>query len=966
MADPIQLIEFNDTEAIAGFEKVLTTLEQIDAEAKQVGVTLEKTFNPQDALGVADAVRDIRKEYDQLKNSAAVLRTALKNTTDPTAIRLYETALNDLEKGMKDLEKTAKVAGVALKDTNKQIGTGREVAENFFGSFAKAALITVAIEKVIAFTKYAVGLATQLDKAQKAYTAFTGSESRASQVIGDLTGVALRNVQDIGEVLETGQKLLAFGLSVDKLAPALDRVSKISRATGKDFNELAVLYGKARTAGVLYAEDINQLLESGIPIIGEFAKQLGISESQVKKLGSEGKISFEELQLAFFNLTKEGTTFSKLAIEQANTLPGLYQSAVNKLRPLLTEIGTFFSNILKNALFKINNYLDDLTGEAQSRRAAKVAREITDIAFDTRTAQERANGNILFLKKKSAEELALEQEAINKRRELAAQGNDKLREQRRKAAEQEKKDLLDLQNDLARLRVEATADGESRERAEIERKYAELQKIAIEGINKLSDIEKRRGLNPEEIAQREEFGRLIFQLETQRLQALLNLSDKYEQEILDKELDAIKKKSELALEDRERLVKQIEDQRALAEEQINLAEVQGEGVIRSLEANGTKEEKIKQAQLALDELIQKKRLENTIAFNQRLLQVETDPARVAQLKAEIETLQAAIANLGISLPEKKGKGDSLSIFDLLGIEDPGKQDALKEVVDQIVSGIEEITEAQVRAAEERTRIRDKELQEAEDRLKKEEDRQKQGLSNNVTLAREEIAIRKKLRDEAFEQEKKAQRQQLSLDTATQASGLITASANIFKTYAGIPGFGLPLAIGLIATMIGAFTIAKVRAFEAINAQSPNRKGRRISGKTHEQGGEPIIGIDGKTYAGEKNEWLIGTEPSMEHDKFLTRLNAGEFKGVNLNYVLAGKGMQLGKQVERITHIREERAQGNKDLAFNAMVQAYKDGAKEIVTAINEKTDFISQKDGYIEVKRRGRNTEKVFIPFSKK
>ena len=87
----------------------------------------------------------------------------------------------------------------------------------------------------------------------------------------------------------------------------------------------------------MYAEDINQLVDAGIPIIREFAKQLGVSESQVKKLASEGKISFEELQLAFFNLSKEGSQFSKLAAEQANTLPNIWNATLNKLKPILLK-----------------------------------------------------------------------------------------------------------------------------------------------------------------------------------------------------------------------------------------------------------------------------------------------------------------------------------------------------------------------------------------------------------------------------------------------------------------------------------------------------------------------------------------------------------------------------------------------------------------------------------------------------
>ena len=66
------------------------------------------------------------------------------------------------------------------------------------------------------------------------------------------------------------------------------RVGDIAAGTNQDFNELAVVFGKAKVQGRLFGEDINQLTGRGIPIIGEFAKQFGVAEGEVKKLVSEG------------------------------------------------------------------------------------------------------------------------------------------------------------------------------------------------------------------------------------------------------------------------------------------------------------------------------------------------------------------------------------------------------------------------------------------------------------------------------------------------------------------------------------------------------------------------------------------------------------------------------------------------------------------------------------------------------
>jgi hypothetical protein len=63
----------------------------------------------------------------------------------------------------------------------------------------------------------------------------------------------------------------------------------------------------------------------------------------------------------------------------------------------------------------------------------------------------------------------------------------------------------------------------------------------------------------------------------------------------------------------------------------------------------------------------------------------------------------------------------------------------------------------------------------------------------------------------LKEQQRAQKAQEALDTATQVSSLITATANIWKAYAGIPFAGTGLAIAATALMWGSFIAAKVQA-----------------------------------------------------------------------------------------------------------------------------------------------------------
>lgn len=466
MADQLEFREFfNDSDIIAGLERIQAELKQIQQVSDETGKKIDEAFHPDFALGVSDAVKDLKRKYTELKESANILRSALRNATDPAAIKLYGTALKQAEGGLKQLTKAAKEGGVSLKELNRQTSTGKEVFQSFFGQFTKAALIVKAIEYVVQFTKFAVGLSQQTAIATKQFQAFLGSAELAVGVVADLTAFSEKKFLNSEEVLSAGKGLLAFGETASNLPDVLGRIADISAATGKNFGELATIYGKARTAGVLYAEDINQLVDAGIPIIQEFAKQLGVSTDQVKKLASEGKIGFEELQLAFFNLTKEGATFANQAEAQAETLTGVWKNLFSEVKPAISAIGEFFSDIATG----IGLILTDLVTGIKDAFGVKKTLTL-DVDYTGRDAYEQAKDDLY-------DQQRLEEQAEKRRMELAAQAN----KDRRKELEKRTKDFRDALESIQRqadaLNIDNTFDPIQKVIKQFDAAQAEVKKL---------------------------------------------------------------------------------------------------------------------------------------------------------------------------------------------------------------------------------------------------------------------------------------------------------------------------------------------------------------------------------------------------------------------------------------------------------------------------------------------------------
>ncbi len=878
-------LQLDATEVFAVLDKYDQRLEQIEKGYADVGKAAQKSgkdasnaFAPEGsgAKQHAAEIDRLQKEYVDLKKAADTLKTALRTAYDPRAIVPYTKALKDAESGMKRLEQVGDAVGVNLKKVGKEGTLAAQVVSQAFGAITKATVILAIIDQVVKLTKTAVALSVNLDKAKKSFTALTGSAETASILVSKLSDVASKNLINTENIFQAGQSLLAFGESAERLPDVLDRISIISRATGKDFNDLAVIYGKARTSGVLFAEDINQLVDAGIPIIKEFAKQFGVSESNIKKLASEGKISFEELQLAFFNLSKEGTAFANLAVQQANTLPGLWAQTTQKIKPYLTEVGDFFSGVLRYGLFQVNQYLDSFDNLINGRTKKLKSLDELDASGVPLDVQKRQKAALVFAIKKSEEELRLEKEAADKRAELDKQNGDK----RKKQAEQYAKDLAD-----ARLR--GMRDGEEKELAEenlrFQRLFSELRKFHLN----TKEAEEQHQINLFLI--REKY-------DQQRLQRAADLYTKI-LELEQKQIDAEKKTAEDLANTR---LEAIEQANSLRNLDVDLAEENGRNLIAALRRSGASEAKIKEAQRILDLNLQKARLESELAFQSALIStVENgEDGRLGIIVKNIDLLKAKIAGINQEIGSVGGEGGNKpkSLIELLGFEKGSIEDqALQDTVGKIKQALDDITQARIAAADEQRRLADDNVQQAQDALDVELERQKDGFANYANERRADLEDAKKVQAEAIEEQRKAARQRALIDTATQISSLITAGVQYFSAHASIPFVGIALAIGAIATMLS--SISRLKA----TAKSSFREGGSgfienngfVHGKSHAEGGNHLEIERGELFqvaetGGRKRVSVVKRERVAEYMDLLDAVNSGDKRAISKHaYALSG-------------------------------------------------------------------------------
>lgn len=233
------------------------------------------------------------------------------------------------------------------------------------------------------------GLAATIRQAFKVETAITqfavllGSMEKAKKVFAELKKFSDATPFTFDEVAQAGRMLLAFGEDAKTLQATLTTLGDIASAVGMPFTELAEIYGKNRVQGRLMAQDINQLTGRGIPVIGQFAKILGVSTEEVRGLVEQGKVGFPILEQAFKNMTGPGGQFAGMMDKLSTTGEGLFSTLLGEWSGALADFGKELMALAKDGIGFAITKIKELRENGTITRWAKETNEALTLVKDT-------------------------------------------------------------------------------------------------------------------------------------------------------------------------------------------------------------------------------------------------------------------------------------------------------------------------------------------------------------------------------------------------------------------------------------------------------------------------------------------------------------------------------------------------------------------------------------------------------
>lgn len=284
------------------------------------------------------------KTLQEMEKSARDLRRLL------TKIPVDSTEFKEASKRLQELDGRIKQTKAGMTAMRQESGLLGSTVAKLIGVYTT---VTIALR---GFFSVLTG-SSKLEQLNIAFEVFLGSADKAKRVVADLRKFADVTPFETEPVINAGRALLAFGFTAEDLIPTLTRVGDVAAGTGKDFNKLALIYGKARAEGIIQNDTLNQLAEAGIPVYEELAKILDVDTSKIRKLAENGEISFNRLQQVFVNLTSEGGRFAGLMERQSQSMDGLFSTlvsaiqnkligAMNGLLPIIKTITRAFIDFL--------------------------------------------------------------------------------------------------------------------------------------------------------------------------------------------------------------------------------------------------------------------------------------------------------------------------------------------------------------------------------------------------------------------------------------------------------------------------------------------------------------------------------------------------------------------------------------------------------------------------------------------
>jgi tape measure domain-containing protein len=344
-SDLVFNVRAQTSSAVAGFKQLAASLKPVEKDAAAASKSLAAINKQKVAPKVDDhEITALTKEVARLQDE---MRDAVKLDVNADT-RKIQSKIRGLQSTIRTLKQSPTITpkvNTSFLTKLKTVGAGAstffENLSNVVGGLgpivsAVGQAAVGAARGIFGLVQTSLNLADAADRSRNTLKLFLGTFKEADKELKALTKFAAETPFELPEIKQSAQRLLGVGMSAKKTNQALKVLGDTAAAFGTDLEGVTTVWSQMMSAGKVNSEDMNQLVDRGIPAWKELGKAMGKTVPELKKMASEGKLGTEALDALFKQLGKDYAGQMKT---QSGTFSGMVSTFKDAVNGLLTDIG---------------------------------------------------------------------------------------------------------------------------------------------------------------------------------------------------------------------------------------------------------------------------------------------------------------------------------------------------------------------------------------------------------------------------------------------------------------------------------------------------------------------------------------------------------------------------------------------------------------------------------------------------
>ena len=329
---------------------------------------------------------DVRKAFqeglhfnpDSLKDVGAAQEAVFRKITE-SAKRMYletRTPMEQFKSKQAEVNKLLEVGAIDVETYQrkiKQLNEDLKKAESAAGGFAGVIGRLKGLFAGFALVSFAKGMAETADKMQvldNQVRQTTAGEAEFAAVKGRLLQVANQTRADLSATTElyvkSSRALKDYGYSQEevlKFTEATNNAMTIGGVAAEQQSAALLQLSQALGSGVLQGDEFKSIAEAAPILLDTIAEYMGKSRAEIKKLGSEGKLTADVI---FQAISGSAEKFAEQAAKMPMTMGNALQIFRNNWQSLVGDMmnGTGIMSRVAAVITFVANHLKELVGAA--------------------------------------------------------------------------------------------------------------------------------------------------------------------------------------------------------------------------------------------------------------------------------------------------------------------------------------------------------------------------------------------------------------------------------------------------------------------------------------------------------------------------------------------------------------------------------------------------------------------------